>query len=256
MRKIFFAVACMFIISVNSFAQCIPDTSITHNVPGFYPDSATGLPHAIVGVPYSTVMQFKVLTDTNISLGGGAPIHATVDSIIITGVTGLPPNYTYTCTPANCHFSGGSDGCITLFGPAPDTAMAGLSYSIIVNVTAYGHAGFIPAQIPTNINRYRIVVDQLTAVSSLSLTKFDVAQNYPNPFRTSSEISFSSPGNDFLTFKVADLLGKILVSKTVYATKGLNKITLSAKDFEAGIYIYTIGNSKNSITRRMIVSNE
>ncbi len=251
MKRIVLLISFLFFIASGSFAQCTPDTAITHNVVGIYPDSATGLPHAIVGTPYSTVIQLKVLTDTVVL---GSP--ATVDSVVITGTIGLPPGFSYNCTPSSCHFPGGSDACITLTGPAPTAGMAGMIYPLTVSVTSYGHLGIIPASLPTDITRYRIVVDPLTGISTLSNEKFDVSQNVPNPFSKTTEISFNSPSNELLTLKVSNLLGKVVFSKSVFSQRGLNKITLSSKDFDAGIYIYTIGNSRTSITKRMIVSNE
>ena len=87
----FVAILCS--IALRSEGQCIPDTSITHNVNGIYPDTLTGLPHATVGVPYSTVIQIKVIRDTTYN---GAP--AQVNTFTITGVTGLPTGWSYTCT--------------------------------------------------------------------------------------------------------------------------------------------------------------
>lgn len=251
MKKIVLAVAFLFLSLPGVFAQCTPDTSITHNEPGIYPDSATGLPHAVVGIPYSTVIQLKVITDTVVS-----GQSATVDSVVITGVTGLPPGFTYQCTPASCHFPGGSDACILLTGPAPTAGMAGQVHPLTVHVMAYGHIGPFPASLPTDITRYRIVVDGGVGITVLNNDKFDVAQNVPNPFSKTTEISFSSPSNELLTLKVSNLLGKVIYTKSVYAQKGLNKITLSSREFDAGIYIYSIGNSRTSVTRRMIVSNE
>src|SRR5438046_195158 len=108
MKKIFLLVVAVAFAGSTSFAQCVPDTSITHNDPGVYPDSATNLPHAIVGIPYSTVIQLKVLTDTTTMIGP-ITVPVTIDSIIATNVSGLPAGYTYNCTPSTCVFLGGSD---------------------------------------------------------------------------------------------------------------------------------------------------
>ncbi len=253
MKKILLLVVYICVAMSATYAQCVPDPTITHNVTGIYPDSATGLPHAIVGDPYSATIQLKVVHDTTYL---GQP--ATVDSILITSVScSYPGGITYLCTPSTCHFVGGSDACILLQAPAPTAGMAGLTYPIIVHVTAYGHVlGGIPASISDNINRYNITVDPNVGVASLSLTKFDVAQNIPNPFKESTMISFSSPSEDLMTLKISNLLGKVVYTKPVHAQKGLNKIELDSKDFYPGIYIYNIGNSKGSVTRRMIVSNE
>ncbi len=245
MKRIILLISFLYFIASGSFAQCIPDGSIVDA--GIYPDSATGLPHAIVGTAYSTVIQLKVLTDTS---------GVNVDSIDIASVSGLPAGFSYQCTPSSCHFPGGSNACILLFGPAPTAGMAGQIFPLNVGATLYGHLGIIPVSQPGNITRYRIVVDPVSGISSLSNDKFDVAQNVPNPFSKTTEISFNSPSNELSTLKVSNLLGKVVFSKSVFAQRGLNKITLSSKDFDAGIYMYTIGNSRTSITKRMIVSNE
>jgi hypothetical protein len=248
MKKILL-LASIFIFTVSrSFSQCIPDTSITHNEVGIYPDSATGLPHAVVGTPYSEVIQLKVLTDTS---------GVTVDSVDITGVAGLPSGFTYQCTPSSCHFPGGSDACILLTGPAPTTGMAGQIYPLTVGVSLYGHLGIIPVNdYPANITRYRLVVDPANGISFLTNEKLNVLQNVPNPFNKTTEISFYSPAGELLNLKISNLLGKVIYTQSLFALKGLNKITLSSKDFNPGIYIYSIGNSKAFITKRMIVSNE
>ncbi|MBL0032506.1 MAG: hypothetical protein IPP27_10130 [Bacteroidetes bacterium] len=85
MKKIYLMIAiCIAFVSASS-AQCIPDTSITHNVPGIYPDTLIGLPHSYVGVPYQADIQVKVFTNTTYM---GVP--ATIDSIIVISVAGLP----------------------------------------------------------------------------------------------------------------------------------------------------------------------
>jgi hypothetical protein len=247
MKRILLFISILSFSVSDTFSQCVADTSITHNEAGIYPDSATGLPHAVVGVAYSTVIQLKVLTDTS---------GVTVDSIDITSVSGLPSGFTYQCTPSSCHFPGGSDACILLTGPAPTVAMAGQIYPLVVNATLYGHLGPLPLSQPGNINRYRIVVDPATGIAVIPNDKFTVAQNIPNPFNRATEISFNNPSGEPVSLKVSNLLGKVVYSKSIFAQKGLNKIALSSKDFDAGIYIYTIAGSGTSIARRMIVSNE
>jgi len=250
MKKVFLSLIASGLLFFNSMGQCTPDTSITHNQVGIYPDSATGLPHAYVGSTYSTVIQMKVLVDSNTIAG-----YATVDSVIITGVSGLPTGFNYYCTPSTCHFPGGSDACIQLEGAAPTTPMIG-TYPIVVNVTAYGHLSGFPVSLPTNISRYSIVIEQSVGITSLSYAKFEVSQNIPNPFNRSSDISFISPTTDIVMLKISNLLGKTVYTKSLHAQKGMNKISLSSSDFDPGIYIYTISSGSNSITRRMIVSND
>ena len=68
MKKDLLLTALIFLFAWNGYSQCTPDTSV--HSPGIYPDSANNLPHAIVGVPYSTVMQVKVPHDTTTTVSG------------------------------------------------------------------------------------------------------------------------------------------------------------------------------------------
>lgn len=258
MKKIFLALCALGITSLASFAQCVPDTSITHNDPGVYPDSATNLPHAIVGIPYSTVIQLKVLTDTSTMIGP-ITVPVTIDSIISTSITGLPPGYTYNCTPASCVFLGGSDACILLQGPAPTPPEIGMVYQIHVEVEVYGHITGTGTTLPpqsSNIDYYFIQVDDNVGISALSPSKFDVLQNNPNPFHGTSVVEYTTPAAAPVTIKVSNMLGKVVSTRLVWAKGGINKIMFNAKDFEPGIYFYTISNEKYSVTKRMIVDNE
>src|SRR6185369_10955072 len=104
--------------------------------------------------------------------------------------------------------------------------------------------GFQHAVLNDTITGYKLVMDNSTMIQNFSSSDFNVRQNVPNPFCGVSEISFTSPKNDVITFKVSNLLGKIIYSKVIFAQKGLNKIVLSSKDYDAGIYIYSISNSR------------
>jgi len=244
-------------ISFFSAAQCVPDTSITHNDPGIYPDSITNLPHAIVGIPYSTTIQLKVPTDT-VAIIFGQSIPVTIDDITVDIVTGLPPGYTYSCTPASCVFPGGSDACVLLQGPAPTPQQVGMIYPIHVKATAHGHitsSGF-SVQDSANIDYYFIQVDDNVGLHPLSASRFEVAQNTPNPFSGLSEVVFNTPHSALTNIKVSNMIGEIVFSKVVMSKTGINKIMFNAKDFEPGIYFYTISSEKNSVTKRMIVNNE
>lgn len=257
MKKILFiAAACL--TGFTAFAQCVPDTSITHNEPGIYPDSATNLPHAIVGIPYSEVIQLKVLTDTTTMIGP-ITVPVTIDSIVTTNITGLPPGYTYNCTPPTCTFLGGSDACILLQGPAPTPQEISMVYQMHVEVMVYGHVTgtgtTLPAQ-SSNVDYYFIQVDDNVGINSNNYSSFQVLQNNPNPFHGISTVEFISPKAALVTVKVANMLGKTISTKTILAYTGKNKITFNAEEFESGIYFYTISSEKNVVTKRMIVDKE
>lgn len=236
--------------ATRSGAQCVPDTSITHNVNGIYPDSATGLPHATVGVPYSTVIQLKVVRDT---LYNGLP--ATVNTFTITGVTGLPTGWTYSCTPATCVFPGGSDACLLLQGPAPTVSQAGV-YPIVVNLSVAGVVGgFVPLTIPAAVTQYTIYIDNPTGIGSASMpVRFTVSEFTPNPMQSESrvQVGLIEPGD--VRIELMDMLGN-KVRQTVYSgMKGWNTFVIDASELRSGIYLARIRSGKDESVRRVVIN--
>ncbi|MBK6398474.1 MAG: hypothetical protein IPF75_09460 [Bacteroidetes bacterium] len=106
MKKIYLMIAiCIAFVSASS-AQCIPDTSITHNVPGIYPDTLIGLPHSYVGLSYLADIQVKVLLIPLIW-----DFRQLLILSIVTSVAGLPPGFYLLLYSLKLFFPGGS-GCM------------------------------------------------------------------------------------------------------------------------------------------------
>ena len=129
MRKILMSTvfgAKLIALSFSLHAQvCTPDTTITQG--GYHPDT---LPWGYVNQPYEHIIQAYVPTDT-IVLG----LPATIDSMRIDSVIGMPPSFSYACNKASCSYLGGEHGCIRLTGN-PDSSEFGV-WRIIIWVTAY-----------------------------------------------------------------------------------------------------------------------
>lgn len=242
MRKIITLICFVFITSL-SFGQCVPDVSIT--TPGFYPDSATGLPHAVVGIPYSTDIQ--VLTPSTYQ-------GLSVDSVVLDSISGLPSGFVYSCTPASCHNKPLINGCLLLTGPAFSSSASGNTYPINIHVRAYLHIGPISIDTAQVISIYSIVVDQNSGIASLSKSHFDASQNYPNPFNDKTNIAFSSVGNERISLVIYNMLGTLIYTGTFVSKAGINFTSLEATDFAPGIYIYALSNGNATLTRRMTVA--
>jgi hypothetical protein len=239
----------IFVLSVfNSFGQCIPDSGITHNTPGIYPDSATGLPHAITGQPYSTVIQINVRPDTTI-LG----LPAVIDSVNIEDVAGLPPGFTYSCSPSNCSFPGGTNGCISLNGTAPATT--GI-YPLVVRLRAYGSILGTPSSLADSSDDYRIVVDSTTGIGTLDKSVFNAYQNTPNPAKESTTIPVVLAHSSRVSLKVANIIGKVVLKKDYDLQRGKSNVEIDLRGMLPGIYLYTLTDGANTVTRRMIISND
>ncbi len=248
MKKIFLLIAMTFAIVNSGSAQCTPDTSITHNVPGIYPDTLVGLPHSYVGVPYMTDIQVKVFTNTTYM---GVP--ATIDSLVVISVAGLPPGFGYSNTPSSGVFPGGSDACILLSGAAPSAGIVGV-YPLTVNLTVYGKVFGVPQSIPQAVTGYTIYIENNVGISSVSNLSFSVGQNIPNPASSIASIPVYLPKTANVHLSVSNLLGKNVVEKNVILQKGGTSLPLDVQGLPSGIYLYTITYNNQSFTRRMIVS--
>ncbi|HPJ22484.1 MAG TPA: T9SS type A sorting domain-containing protein, partial [Clostridia bacterium] len=96
-----------------------------------------------------------------------------------------------------------------------------------------------PEGYPVNIDEY---------------SPFYVSDNHPNPFsdKTTIELELSQP--TIVSLKVYNQAGQILYEKsTDLLTTGRHKITVSAKDLQKGICLYTINAGEDVISGKMIV---
>lgn len=238
-----------FLIS-DSFAQCTANVSCIPPTKtyGICPDSATGMAQGIVGVPYTQVMSMMVPAN---GADFGYPT-ATITSIDIISVDSLAPGLTYVCNPSNCSFPGNSNRCILISG----TPTQVWNHQVIVNAMAHATIFGFPASLPQTNKQYRSIVVSPLGIESLDPSKFEVTQNNPNPFDFKTEIQFSSTKAENIDFKVFNMLGAIVYSKTINAEKGMNTIELDASNFPSGIYVYSVKNGDKTITKRMIVSGK
>jgi hypothetical protein len=231
----------------TSFAQCVPDITIT--TPGIYPDSATGLPDGTVGIPYSEVIQARVLTDTSLN---GLPVVIT--NITVASATGLPPGLSYSCTPSSCVFPGGTNGCMLISGTPTTAGVYPLTVDLDVNGTIFGIPA--PPQV-TTLDYYSItIVDPTGLPSDLSTLKFELLQNNPNPAASYTDVSFTSPlAGDFI-IRMYNMIGKQVYKQNIRGLAGINTTRITLDDTAPGVYMISIENGSSVVTKRMIVSRK
>jgi hypothetical protein len=83
---------------------------------------------------------------------------------------------------------------------------------------------------------------------------FTLSQNYPNPFHSSTIITFNAYESGLYTMKLFNLLGQqltILFNNEV--TPGSYTVNLNSDGMQPGIYIYTLQNNYSLLTKRLIV---
>ena len=239
---------------VGANAQCNPDPQFTDA--GIYPDSATGLANAYVGQNYSQNITIITPLDTSVASLGG--VLVTIDSISLTSVSGLPPNFAYTCDPPSCGFPGGTIKCAELYSTInPTTSDIGL-YNITFETTTYVIAPIVGAINQDDaIDYYYIeILENTTSVfNQFSDLTFELKDIYPNPINDNAKIQFISGNSADVVFTVFNYLGEKIEERNIAATRGINDIEISANDYANGVYLYSINNGIQLVSKRMIIEN-
>ncbi len=90
----------------------------------------------------------------------------------------------------------------------------------------------------------------------LNVADVTLYQNTPNPFQKSTLISWEMPTTESIDFEIMDNSGRLMMKRTITASKGTNVIELDRNEFQsAGVYFYTIKTSYGSFTKKMILMN-
>ena len=259
MRKILpFLIFALTISFVNAQSGCTPDPAYT--AAGIYPDSATGLSSAIVGQSYSENITVITPTDTFVDVPLAGMVNVTIDNIDLTSVTGLPPNFTYTCDPPSCSFAGGTIKCAELYSTVdPVAADIGLYPIIFETTTHVSGVPFIGTTTQDDMIDYyyiEILADNQTSILNYFISStFELKDAFPVPAKDQAIIQFISGTPSNISFVIYDLFGKQVYNKVILANKGINTINVNTSSLSKGIYMYSINNGERVLTKRMIIGS-
>ncbi len=85
-------------------------------------------------------------------------------------------------------------------------------------------------------------------------SKYELYDNYPNPFNPLTTISYSMPHSEFVQLKVYDVLGKEVATLVhEYKVSGYHKIEFDASDLNSGVYFYRLQCSGFNETKKLIL---
>ena len=172
---------CAISFTQNVFGQCTPDPSIKSS--GTFP---AALEEAKVGESYEQVIQYFITKDTTVFVPQlGQTVNATIDTLRILNVLGMPDGFTYTCHNADCKIVGGTGGCAKLIG-TPKSGSAGIyPLIVLIGIRATAYLGPLPVgQNVTDSNaRYSITVNP--ASGNMEINEGNEIVIYPNPAKES-----------------------------------------------------------------------
>ncbi len=91
-------------------------------------------------------------------------------------------------------------------------------------------------------------------VQAILPDKFELSQNFPNPFNPSTTIKYSIAEEGFVNLTVFNLLGEkvaTLISKNM--KPGRYTVDFDANNLSTGIYVYRLDSGKNTSVKKMIL---
>lgn len=119
--------------------------------------------------------------------------------------------------------------------------------------TAY--VGVFGGNLPTpGLRVYRRVVTSVEPVNNLIPARYELLQNFPNPFNPSTEIRFTIPTGGMTTLKVFDVLGReVTTLVNEFLAPGTYRSILDGNRLASGTYIYTLTSGNNHIAKKMLL---
>lgn|SRR5690606_13674790 len=99
-----------------------------------------------------------------------------------------------------------------------------------------------------------VIKKNLTSVDDEKIVnRFQLKQNFPNPFNSSTKINFSLEKGGLVELKIYDLLGKERVQLiNDYKEGGEHSVDFNAIDLNSGCYFYTLLVDGMPVTRKMM----
>lgn len=278
MKKLILTVAVFAATAMITNAQitaCTPD-------PAYVPSSPTGagiqeLECARTNVLYNTSTTVVIPTIVTMPIAGN-PTSVRICEVRVTNIQNWP---THTQTPNWAIFNQGTQyaagqwititdptetrACVSVEGifTAPtnpgDSVVAIGDARVSLNPASCASTMDIPFSAIDAANGGLpigfVVADNCTygVDDELSYNSFDVAQNYPNPVLGGTQISFTVPTADNVSFRVTNLLGAVVSEQNIAAQQGKNSIQIQSGTYATGMYMYSITYNGTTITKRMVI---
>ncbi len=187
-------IAVLAFIPESTFGQiCTPDTGL--KIPGFKPAI---LPDGDVNQSYSVGITVKVFKDTQVSQGGQT-VSATVDSMVLTGVIGMPNGLKYECLNT-CKFTPSTLSCVKIDGTPTQSGVFPLKLPILIYAKVFG---VVPLTRPDTLRNFVLLIKGNSA-SVADVQKLGLSV-YPNPAKNTVQVVSTEKPTLF------NLLGEIVM---------------------------------------------
>ena len=246
----------------SAFSQCTPIAP--GDSAGISPDWED-MPCVVIGDPYAQVIDVQNFDSVQGIL---------VEWIEIDTIMNVPEGLTYAINPTG-QLTSGATACIdvtgTSNGPVGDYK---LDIHLCVKVSLLptplcGPVDTIIATIealtgPSDINFdffLRVIGSDwdcpsglLAGIGENELASVTELQISPNPFKGTAEVNFYTTENAEYSVRILNMIGKEVYTQNLQTNTGRNVQFIDAREMAPGVYFYNISDGKNSLTKRLVVS--
>ena len=252
---------------------CVPDATLQDSTFGLWPDTIQNLPIAVIDTYYEEHIQIKTpatvgevmgepyFIDSPLGFGQIDIAPLSISKINLVEINGLPDFISTYISSLDSVYSGDDIGCVTMFGTPLFSDIGQYDIEILIdgeviipglNITQTLYESLGAYEV---IDGYKLVVQsEMVSIDESINLPFHVSQNSPNPFSNFTTIEFSSDGTTKYTFSIVNILGEIQTCRTINARSGINKVEVNASNLSSGIYFYSLSNSEEIITKKMIIN--
>ena len=98
-----------------------------------------------------------------------------------------------------------------------------------------------------------VEVTGIKSTAGIAPEKFNLGNNYPNPFNPSTIIDVSLARSGFMSLRIYNVLGQLVkVVDEGYKQAGEYRYTIDMDRFASGVYFYTLRQGTNVMTKKML----
>lgn len=244
--------------------QNVPDSVVVAPLPQSADRPGGGITDtACVDEYYKFVFTFNIPASYNY-LGNELPLD-NVSIATDNGVQNMPASFDYVCNPPNCRFEAETKGCVVLFGTPAQAEIMAHDLKVAANVMLTGVPIPLTLTLPDDLeaeSHYYLVVKPAGSENCYTMTdtretfasRFSIS-NQPNPSSGWTQVQVNAQIGGNFDFVVSDMLGRKLHRERVAILPGDNTIEYNGSHLPDGVYLYSLSNGREMVSRKMIINH-
>ena len=242
--------------------QSVADTVVVSPLPQSADRPGGGITDtACANEYYKFVFTFNIPTTYDTPFG-----PAPIDNVSVAAdgaVVNLPASFDYVCNPPNCVFQAQTKGCVVLFGTATPAEVAAHDLKVTADVAITGVPLPFTLTLPDDLepaSHYYLVVKPEGSANCLTMDTYESfasqfsISNLPNPTSGWTQIKVNAQVGGIFDFFVSDVMGQRLHREQVTILPGENTIDYNGSHLPNGVYLYSLSNGREMVTRKMVVN--